>query len=151
MEDGPPGDDAAGRLYNAPMTLLDTRPPKSRKFPKYAVPVGLAAVAISVLLGFMFWNYPEERAVARFLNTVEQGEYREAYRLWQPSPSYTYDDFLHSWGDLGDYGKIREFKILGSKSKGSNTVIVAVRINNIDPPVDLLVDRKTKGLAYSIF
>jgi len=30
-------------------------------------------------------------------------------------------------------------------------VIVVVRINSVDPPIDLLVDRKTKGLAYSIF
>jgi hypothetical protein len=26
-----------------------------------------------------------------------------------------------------------------------------VRINKVDPPLELLVDRKTKGLAYSIF
>ena len=52
---------------------------------------------------------------------------------------------------MGDYGKIREFEILGSRSKGSNTVIVVVRINKVDPPIELLVDRKTKGLAYSIF
>jgi len=30
-------------------------------------------------------------------------------------------------------------------------VIVTVRINKVDPPLDLLVDRKTKGMAYSVF
>lgn len=109
------------------------------------------ALAVGCGLAYLFWNYPEERAVARFLTTLELGDYRQAYQLWQPAPSYTFDDFLRSWGEKGDYGKIREFQVLHSKSKGSKTVIVTVRINNEDPPLDLLVDRKTKGLAYSIF
>jgi hypothetical protein len=114
----------------------------------------LIVIAILVLSGLLyvrFRNYSEERAVSRFLTTLQEGNYQEAYRLWQPSQSYTYDDFLHGWGEMGDYGKIREFEILSSKSKGSNTVIVTVRINNVNPPLQLLVDRKTKGLSYSIF
>jgi hypothetical protein len=96
-------------------------------------------------------NFPEERAVSRFLTTLEQGNYQEAYRLWQPAASYSYHDFIHDWGEQGDYGKIRAFKILGSRSKGSQTVIVTLTVNNQQPPLELLVDRKTKGLAYSIF
>jgi hypothetical protein len=108
-------------------------------------------LVVGGLLYIRFHNYPEERAVARFLTTLEQGNYEEAYRLWQPSPSYSYRDFLRDWGAQGDYGKIREFAILASKSKGPYTVVVTVKINNVDPPIDLLVDRQTKGLAYSIF
>jgi len=134
------------------MTLLDAEAPKPpSKLRKY-FPFLLAFVAVlAAFLFYEFRNYREERAVARFLTTVQQGNYQEAYRLWQPSPSYTYEDFLRGWGERGDYGKIQEFEILGSTSKGENTVIVTVRINNVDPPLDLLVDRKTKGLAYSIF
>ena len=98
-----------------------------------------------------FRNFPEERAISHFLTTLESGNYQEAYQLWQPSSAYSYQDFLHDWGERGDYGKIRAFKILGSRSKGSATVIVTVTINNEQPPLELLVDRKTKGLAYSIF
>jgi hypothetical protein len=98
-----------------------------------------------------FRNYPEERAVARFLATLEQGNFQEAYRLWQPSPSYSYQDFLHDWGIQGDYGKIREFQILAAKSQGSSLVIVTVKVNSIEPPLDLVVDRRTKGLSYSVF
>lgn len=134
------------------MTLLDAQTPKPpSKFRRFA-PFLIAGLL--VLPGFLyleFRNYPEERAVARFLTTLQQGNYREAYQLWQPSSSYTFADFLRGWGEQGDYGKIRQFEILGSKAKGSNTVIVTVRINNLNPPLDLLVDRKTKGLAYSVF
>lgn len=136
------------------MTLLDARPPNQvTGFRKY-LPLFLLLVLVLLiggLLGFRFRNYPEERAVARFLATLQQGSYQTAYRLWQPSPSYTFNDFLHDWGEQGDYGKIRSFEIIGSESKGSSTVNVTVRINNVDPPLDLLVDRKTKGLAYSFY
>jgi hypothetical protein len=134
------------------MTLLDAQIPKPPgKLRKYLPLIIVLVVVGGGLLTYGLWDYPEERAVSRFLTTLEQGDYQKAYQLWQAAPSYTYDDFLRGWGEQGDYGKIREFKILRGKSKGSSTVVVTVRINNIDPPIDLLVDRKTKGLAYSVF
>jgi len=131
--------------------LLDAQPPRPRsKFWKF-LPLLIVLVILSGVIALIFRNYPEEKAVARFLTTLEQGNYPEAYKLWQPSPSYSYSDFLHDWGAQGDYGKIREFQIVGTQSKGSQLVIVTVRINNQDPPLQLAVDRETKGLAYSIF
>ena len=91
--------------------------PVRRKRPALVVVTG-------ALLGYRLRNYPEERAVARFLTTLEGANFREAYRLWQPSPSYGFGDFMHDWGEQGDYGKLRQFEILGSKSKGSDAVIV---------------------------
>jgi hypothetical protein len=133
------------------MTLLDATPPKPPlHIWRYIVP-GILVILLSVGFYLAFRNYPEERAVARFLTTLEQEKFQEGYQLWQPSPTYSYQDFLHGWGLQGDYGKIRGFEILGTRSKGSALVIVTVRINNIDPPLDLVVDRKTKGLSYSAF
>ena len=134
------------------MTLLDAEPPKPQSALRKYLPVVIALVVVTgALLGYRLRNYPEERAVARFLTTLEEGNFREAYRLWQPSPSYGFGDFMHDWGEQGDYGKLRQFEILGSKSKGSDAVIVTARINGVDPPLDLVVDRRTKGLAYSPF
>jgi hypothetical protein len=134
------------------MSLLDAQPPKPKSKLRKFLPIAVAlAIVLGSLLYISFQNYSEEQAVARFLTTLEEGKYQDAYRLWQPAPSYTYADFLRGWGEMGDYGKIREFEILSSRSKGSDTVIVIVRINKVDPPLELLVDRKTKGLAYSIF
>jgi hypothetical protein len=149
---GLPKNPGGGLPERIAMTLLDAQHPQPKSKVRKYLPVALVLLAaVGGLLFYKFRNYAEERAVARFLTTLEQRNYQEAYRLWQPSDSYTFDDFLRGWGEQGDYGKIREFKILGSKSKGANTVVVTVRINNVDPPLDLLVDRKTKGLAYSIF
>ena len=134
------------------MTLLDAEPPKPKSPLRKYAPVVIALVVVTgALLGYRLRNYPEERAVTRFLTTLEEGNFREAYRLWQPSPSYGFGDFMHDWGEQGDYGKIRQFEILRSQSKGSGAVIVTVRINSVDPPLDLVVDRRTTGLAYSPF
>ncbi len=134
------------------MTLLDAEPPKPQSALRKYLPGVIALVVVTgALLGYRLRNYPEERAVARFLTTLEEANFREAYRLWQPSPSYGFGDFMHDWGEQGDYGKLRQFEILGSKSKGSDAVIVTVRINGVDPPLDLVVERRTKGLAYSPF
>lgn len=134
------------------MSLLDAQPPQPKSKLRQSLPIiVIVIIVLGGLLYVRFRNYSEERAVARFLTTLQEGKYEEGYRLWQPSPSYTYADFLRDWGEVGDYGKIREFEILSSKSKGSNTVIVTVQINKVSPPLQLLVDRKTKGLAYSIF
>lgn len=134
------------------MTLLDAETPKPRSVLRRYFPLILIlTLAVGAVLYIRFRNFSEERTVARFLTTLQAGKYEEAYRLWQPSPSYTYADFLRDWGEVGDYGKIREFEVLASKSKGANTVIVTVRINKVDPPLDLLVNRKTKELAFSFF
>jgi len=134
------------------MTLLDAEPPTPQTALRKYLPVVIALVVVTgALMGYRLRNYPEERAVARFLTVLEEGNYREAYRLWQPSPSYGFGDFMHDWGEQGDYGKIRQFEILRSQSKGSGAVIVTVRINSVDPPLDLVVDRRTTGLAYSPF
>ena len=134
------------------MTLLDAQVAKPRsRFRKLLPWLIVIAVVLGTFLTWRLWDYPEERAVSRFLTTLEQGNYLQAYKLWQAASSYSFGDFLGDWGAEGDYGKIREFQVLHSKSMGSTTVVVTVRINNIDPPIDLLVDRKTKGLAYSPF
>jgi len=132
------------------MTLLDAPPPKPPIRIRRYVLLAVLILLVAEGLYFYFRNYPEERAVTRFLTTLEQGQFQEAYRLWQPSPSYSFQDFLHDWGAQGDYGKIREFQVLGTRSKGSSLVIVTVKVNNVAPPLDIAVDRKTKGMSYEI-
>jgi hypothetical protein len=133
------------------MTLFAaTLPKKPRKIGRYVL-LSLVIIILGGTIWVLFRNLPEERAVSHFLATLEHGHLQEAYRLWQPSQFYSYQDFLHDWGDDGDYGRIRKFRILGSSSKASETIIVTVTINNEEPPLKLLVNRKTKGLAYSFF
>jgi hypothetical protein len=135
------------------MTLLDAQPerPPRRVF-KY-IPLWLFILIIAVVAGlvaYKLWDYPEERAVSRFMTTLEKGDYGRAYQLWKPAPSYKLSDFMHDWGPQGDYGKVRSFQIVRARSEGTSTVEVFVRINYEEPPLGILVDRKSKGLAYAL-
>lgn len=132
--------------------LFDSEAPKPKTGIRKYWPLLAAIVVVVGVIGFFaLHDLPEKRAVANFLTQLKDGNYQQAYKLWQPAPDYSYDDFLHDWGPQGDYGKIHEFKILGAESKGSALVIVIVTINNQTPALPLVVDRKTKGLAYSPF
>ena len=133
------------------MTLLDATPPKPRRTIGRYILIALVVMIVGGAAYMLARNLPEERAVSRFLTTLQRGDYRAAYELWQPSSTYSFEDFLHDWGEHGDYGKIRTFKILGSQSQGQHTVVVTVSINNEEPARDLVVDRRTKGLAFSPF
>jgi hypothetical protein len=131
------------------MTLLDAKPEKPKPGIFKYVPLPLLIVIVIGVAGavtYYFWDYPEERAVSRFLTTLEQAKFQQAYKLWQPSDTYQYNDFLHDWGPKGDYGTIHSFEIVYVKSFGSHTVRVWVRINQ--RLSSIMVDRKTKGLSY---
>ena len=130
------------------MTLLDATPPKPPPHIWRYIVLGVLIILLSAGFYFAFRNYPEERAVTRFLTTLEQGKFQEGYQLWQPSPTYSYQDFLRDWGVQGDYGKIRGFEILSTKSRGSSLVKVGVKINNVEPPAYIAVDRRTKSLSF---
>lgn len=130
--------------------LFDSELPKPKTgIHKYWPLVAIIVVVAGVIGFFAFHNLPEKQAVANFLTQLQNGNYKEAYRLWQPAPDYTFDEFLHDWGPQGDYGKVREFEIVGAESKGNAVVVVTVTINDRTPALQLLVDRKAKGLAYS--
>jgi hypothetical protein len=130
--------------------IFDSEAPKPKTaFQKYWPLLVIVVVVVGVIAFFALHDLPEKRAVAGFLTQLEQGNYKEAYNLWQPAPNYTFDDFMHDWGPKGDYGKIHEFRIVSAASKGSALVVVIVTINNQTPALALLVDRRTKGLAYS--
>ena len=130
--------------------LFDSVAPKPKTGIQRYWPLVASIIVVAGVIGyFALHNLPEKRVVANFLTQLQDGNYKEAYRLWQPASDYTYDDFLHDWGPQGDYGKVREFKIVGAESRGNAVVIVIVTINNRTPALALLVDRKSKGLAYS--
>ena len=130
--------------------LFDSEVPKPKTWIRKYWPLLVIIVVVGGVIGyFALHNLPEKRAVANFLTQLKEGNYKEAYKLWQPAPDYSYDEFMHDWGPKGDYGKVREFKIIRAESKGSAIVVVIITVNNQTPALALLVDRKTKGLAYS--
>jgi len=108
---------------------------------------GLAFLALlSGYLYYQFRNYPEERQARRFFASLQQQNFQEAYRIWQPTSSYKYKDFLEDWGDHGLQGAVKTFHVTGSTRRGSG-VIVRVQVND-KQNVSLWVERKDKSLSF---
>jgi hypothetical protein len=104
---------------------------------------------VLIVCGYLYYefkNFPEERAVSQFLETVQQGDYERAYELWQPSRYYTFENFQQDWGPDGVEGQIREYDITDSHARGSG-VLVDVEVNG-EREISLWVERSTKSLSF---
>ena len=87
-------------------------------------------VFILLIAGFVWWllRYHHEKVTARnFLNAVVAGKMEEAYRIWKPSATYTYKDFLEDWGPEGYYGPVHSYHYENAErlpKSGSGVIIV---------------------------
>jgi hypothetical protein len=69
--------------------------------------VGLIVAFVAYQLRF----HTEEKTVRHFMDTVVAGKMDEAYRIWKPTESYSFKDFLEDWGPDGYYGPIKSYHL----------------------------------------
>ena len=120
---------------------------KAERRRRYAITILAFAILLS---GFGYWrlrNFAEERQALHFFQALQGKNFEEAYRLWQPTASYKFKDFLDDWGDQGLQGPVEEFRLLRSRRRGTG-VIVEVQVNGTLPNVRLWVERKDKSLTF---
>ena len=108
----------------------------------------LIALVVGGFLYYEFKNYPEERVVKKFLTTLRNGDYQSAYRIWQPSSTYSFQDFQRDWGPGSEYGKVDKFSIESSHDVGSGVLIVT-KVNGHE--AKLQVEKKDKSMAFAPF
>jgi hypothetical protein len=95
----------------------------------------VTGVAAFILLSFALWYFvlrflPEKREVTKFMNALVAEKFQDAYKVWKPASSYTYDRFLGDWGANGYYGPIKSFQIETAGSpRGSSGTVVVVQIS----------------------
>ncbi len=113
----------------------DEHPPA--KIRRYII-TGVAALVIAFLL---LWYWPgnlrffkERRTVDHLMNAVVTGNLQEAYRIWKPSPSYEFKDFLEDWGPGGYYGPIKSYEIESTESvRNSSSAAIVVAVSPYKP------------------
>lgn len=100
-------------------------------------------------LVYNFYNISEEMKVRQFLKLIVANDYAAAYKLWQPTASYKYNDFLEDWGDNSYYagGKITSFTLKSSHSKG-NFVLIKVWVNDTKE-LSLVVNKEDKHFSFA--
>ena len=124
-----------------------------------AVVVVYVVLWLSLFHTFEFWAWPAEHRISSFMTTLESGDFNKGFEMWNRDPdwqkhperysAYDFNQFQKDWGPTGDYGKIRDYKILMAKSVG-NGVVVGLVVNS-DPahPLFLRVDNKNKTIGFS--
>jgi hypothetical protein len=136
--------------------LLDSTEEHPRsKLRRYVI---TAIVFLAFIAGSIWWalRYHHEKVTARnFLNAVAAGKMDEAYRIWQPSPSYTFKDFLDDWGPDGYYGPIHSFHYEDAQSlpHGGSGVIIVVEVSPYSPfpdRDDAVKQSKTKEIRIVV-
>lgn len=147
------------------MGLLDTgaEEPKSKAL-RYVI----SAVALVILIGIGMWYFlrytTEKHTVDRFMTAVAAGNMQQAYQIWHPHASFSYQDFLSFWGPNGYYSPIKTFRIESAEvpPKGGSGVVIVVEISGYDPfpkpeetvksaqnrEVQLWVERSDQSLSF---
>jgi hypothetical protein len=98
-----------------------------------------AAVFLGLLGGTAWWMlrfHAEKVTVHHFMNAVVAGDMQRAYKIWQPAPSYSYDDFVkEDWGPYGYYGPVRSYEIKNAEMPrgGSSAAAVTVELSPYAP------------------
>jgi hypothetical protein len=95
----------------------------------------VSGVALVILLSFGAWYFflrflSERRTIERFLDAVIAENFQAAYQIWQPKPTYTFEDFMADWGLTGYYGPIKSYRVYSLRSPGdANGTVVVVEVS----------------------
>ena len=142
------------------MTLLDAPKYNARRAALIRnISITLVVLlAISGVLAWFLWDWPEEHRVNRFFAAVESSNLQQAFSIWNNDPDwqqhadrfkpYDFAQFQKDWGVGSDYGQIKSHKIIMTKTAG-NGVVMGVDINGGKTPIFLRVDHKAKTIGFS--
>jgi hypothetical protein len=93
--------------------------------------VGLIAGFIAYQLRF----HTEERTLRHFMDAVVAGRMDEAYRIWKPSETYSFKDFLEDWGPDGYYGPIKGYQLehIEKNKPNASGVVATIELSPYQP------------------
>ena len=93
--------------------------------------VGLIAGFIAYQLRF----HTEERTLRHFMDAVVAGKMDEAYRIWKPSETYSFKDFLEDWGPEGYYGPIKSYHLehIEKNKPNASGVVATIELSPYQP------------------
>jgi hypothetical protein len=98
----------------------------------------ITCIAFVILVGLGCWYllryHTEKNTIRNFLITVAAGKMDEAYRIWKPSPTYSFKDFTEDWGPDSYYGPVKSFRIEDTQHPTNGTgVVVVVEVSPYEP------------------
>jgi len=112
-------------LFDTPQTEQH-----SSKLRRYVIMVLVFIALVAGASWYLLRYYHEKDTVRHFLNEVSAGNMQQAYKIWKPTGSYSFKDFLQDWGPNGYYGPVRSYHIeRATRRSNSNAVDVIVEVS----------------------
>lgn len=145
------------------MSLLDVNQPEPSKKPYYIILIVLIVFVIAVFVWRAVRFNSEEKAATAFFSALASGNAQQAYKIWQPSESYSFHDFQNAWGPDGYLGPVKSFQIEATDAprRSDSSVAVTALISPYQPfpksgtaeanktkEIVIWVNRTTKSLSF---
>ncbi len=144
------------------MTLLDAKEYDEQRAHKRNVRIiwTVAIVLILAGLGWWFRYWPQERMVGHFFEDLQKQDYNAAYGLWMHDPDwkqhpqehakYPFGDFIRDWGQGGEWGLIKTYKVYGASTcpGPASGVVVDVIVNDRTQHAQVWVEKSDKTLSF---
>jgi hypothetical protein len=107
---------------------------------------------VAVVVYAVFKNYPEQRQVNAFVETLRKQDYQAAYRMFgctetTPCRDYSFPKFMDDWGPKSRHADASSAHIGLSQSCGTG-VILRVDYQGAEP-VPLWVERNTHVVSFA--
>jgi hypothetical protein len=131
-------------------------PPRLRppfKYQRQVITVAAGVVIVAITIAILLRFHTERATIREFMNALVSENYQAAYKIWKPSPSYSYQDFMQDWGSNGYYGPVKSYRIDNhetEKVRGDNSVAITVELSPFQPfpdESDPVKHAKTKRLV----
>ena len=141
----------------------DVEEPKS-KLRRYVLTGLLLALMLAGGVAYLLRFHAEKQTVESFFQAIAAGDLRTAYKIWQPIPTFTFEDFQGQFGPDGYFGPIKSYHFILAQNppRGGSGVVVIVDVSSLSPfpdaadpaarktikEVRLWVERKDQSLSF---
>ena len=134
------------------------------KVRRYVITVIVFIALVSAGVAYARRYLTEKASVAAFLDTLAKGDLQQAYRLWKPNASYSFQDFLSDWGPTGEFGPVKSYHIASAHMrKNASGVVITVELSRFAPfpsdqdfeksrstkEVRLWVERRDQAISFA--
>ncbi len=104
------------------------------KIRRYIITAIAAVVLLTGILWYMLRFHAEKVTVHHFMDAVVAGDMQTGYKIWKPSPSYSFKDFVDDWGPNGYYGPVKSYRIEDAEHlRNGSAAVVIVEISPDQP------------------
>jgi hypothetical protein len=145
------------------MTLLDAQQYDAAGERRRRIRI-IGVVALVIIVAALAWayrNWPEEHAVDKFFDALQQKDYEAAYGFWMHDPQwkqhvekyskYPFNEFYRDWGPGGEWGLVKSHSIYasGTPKGGGSGVVVEIIVNDRAEHARVWVEKSDKTLSFS--